>query len=59
MRAIQALHVGFSRELATGLSAMGVDIVHHLLLTAAMCLVSAWLGLTLLRAERAADPVRR
>jgi MFS family permease len=40
--------------LATGLSAMGIDIVHHLLLSAAMCLVSAWLGLLLLRAERAA-----
>ena len=39
---------------ATGLSAIGLDIVHHLLLTAAMCLVSAWLGLLLLRAERAA-----
>ena len=37
----------------------GRRIVDHLLLTAAMCLVSAWLGLTLLRAERAADPVRR
>lgn len=41
--------------LATGLSALGIEIVHHLLLTAAMCLVSAWLGLTLLRAERAAQ----
>ena len=40
--------------LATGLSAVGLDIVHHLLLTAAMCLVSAWLGLMLLKAERAA-----
>ena len=40
--------------LATGLSAIGLDIVHHLLLSAAMCLVSAWLGLLLLRAVRAA-----
>jgi MFS family permease len=40
--------------LATALSAVGLDIVHHLLLSAAMCLVSAWLGLLLLRAERAA-----
>ena len=40
--------------LATGLSAVGLDIVHHLLLSAAMCLVSAWLGLMLLKAERAA-----
>ena len=41
--------------LATGLSAVGLDIVHHLLLSAAMCLVSAWLGLMLLKAERAAS----
>ncbi len=40
--------------IATGLSAIGLDIVHHLLLSAAMCLVSAWLGLLLLRAERRA-----
>lgn len=40
--------------MAAGLSAAGLEIVHHLLLTAAMCLVSAWLGLLLLRAERAA-----
>ncbi|WP_057883638.1 MFS transporter [Tsuneonella troitsensis] len=40
--------------LATGLSALGVELVHHLLLSAAMCLVSAWLGLLLVRAERAA-----
>ena len=39
---------------AAGLSALGVDIVHHLLFTASMCLVSAWLGWLLLRAERAA-----
>jgi MFS family permease len=43
--------------LATGLSALGVDIVHHLLLSAAMCLFSAWLGWLLLRAERTAQPV--
>ncbi|TCJ39065.1 MFS transporter [Parafrankia sp. BMG5.11] len=40
--------------LAAGLTAAGLDIVHHLLLSAAMCVVSAWLGLLLLRAERAA-----
>ncbi len=38
--------------LATGLSAVGLDIVHHLLLSAAMCLFSAWLAMLLLRAER-------
>jgi MFS family permease len=41
--------------LATGLSALGIDIVHHLLLSAAMCLVSAWLAWRLLEAERAAN----
>ncbi|MGN6497277.1 MAG: MFS transporter [Tsuneonella sp.] len=40
--------------LAIGLSVAGLDIVHHLLLSAAMCLVSAWLGYQLLLAERAA-----
>ena len=40
--------------IATGLSALGVELVHHLLLSAGMCLISAWLGLLLLRAERAA-----
>ena len=40
--------------IATGLSAVGLDIVHHLLLSAGMCLMSAYLGLLLLRAERAA-----
>jgi MFS family permease len=40
--------------LATGLSAIGLDIVHHLLLSAAMCLISAWIGYQLLLAERAA-----
>jgi MFS family permease len=40
--------------LAAGLTAAGLDIVHHLLLSAAMCVISAWLGLLLLRAERAA-----
>ena len=40
--------------LATGLSWAGLDIVHHLLLSAVMCLISAWLGVLLLRAERAA-----
>ncbi|MDP3907272.1 MFS transporter [Novosphingobium sp.] len=40
--------------LAFGLSAAGVAIVTQLLLSAAMCLVSAWLGALLVKAERAA-----
>ena len=40
--------------LAIGLSAAGVAIEHQLLLSAAMCLVSAWLGRLLYRAELAA-----
>jgi len=38
--------------LAVGLSAAGVAIVDQLLLSAAMCLASAWLGRKLYRAER-------
>lgn len=40
--------------IAAGLSAAGVAIVDQLLLGAAMCLVSAWLGYLLYRAEKAA-----
>ncbi|MFN2100992.1 MFS transporter [Altererythrobacter sp. MF3-039] len=39
---------------AMGLSAAGVPITEQLLLSAAMCLVSAWLGRKLLAAERLA-----
>ena len=39
--------------LAIGLSAAGVPIIQQLLLSAAMCLVSAWLAQLLYRAERA------
>lgn len=42
--------------LAMGLSAVGVAISEQVLLSAAMCLVSAWLGQRLLTAERAATP---
>ena len=41
--------------IATGLSAAGVPILEQLLLSAAMCVISAWLGRQLLLAERAAD----
>ena len=37
--------------LAIGLSAAGVAIVDQLLLSAAMCVVSAWLGQMLYKAE--------
>jgi predicted MFS family arabinose efflux permease len=40
--------------IAVGLSASGVAIEQQLLLSAAMCLVSAWLGQLLYRAEQAA-----
>jgi predicted MFS family arabinose efflux permease len=43
--------------LAVGLSAAGVAIVDQLLLGAAMCVVSAWLGYLLYRAEKAAKAV--
>jgi MFS family permease len=39
---------------AVGLSAIGVPIVEQLLLSAALCAVSAWLGSVLYRAERRA-----
>lgn len=40
--------------IAIGLSAAGVPMIQQLLLGAAMCLVSAWLGRLLVQAERAA-----
>jgi MFS family permease len=42
--------------IAWGLSKLGVPIVEQVLLSAFMCLVSAWLGVLLHRAERAALP---
>ena len=40
--------------IAGGLSAVGVPIVEQVLLSAAMCLLSAWLGMRLHRAEKLA-----
>ena len=40
--------------IAGGLSSAGVPLVEQVLLSAAMCLVSAWLGWMLHRAEREA-----
>jgi hypothetical protein len=40
--------------IAVVLSAVGVPVVQQLLLGAAMCLFSAWLGYLLVKAERAA-----
>ncbi|MDE2436512.1 MAG: MFS transporter [Sphingomonadales bacterium] len=45
--------------IATGLSAAGMAIVNQLLLSAAMCLVSAWLAHLLVKAERAAEDQAR
>ncbi|MEO5586413.1 MAG: MFS transporter [Novosphingobium sp.] len=45
--------------IAISLSAAGVAIVHQLLLVAAMCVVSAWFGRLLYRAECAANTVTR
>ena len=42
--------------LAIGLSWCGVAVTDQLLLSAAMCLVSAWLGWMLFKAEQAASP---
>jgi hypothetical protein len=41
--------------IAIGLSALGVPMVQQLLLGAAMCLVAAWIGGKLVKAERAAQ----
>jgi MFS family permease len=42
--------------LAGALSSVGVPVVEQLLLSAVMCLISAWLGLRLFRAEKLALP---
>ena len=39
--------------IAGGLSAAGIPLVEQVLLSAAMCLVSAWLGVRLYQAETA------
>ena len=43
--------------IAIGLSALGVPMVQQLLLGAAMCLVAAWIGGKLVKAERAAQAI--
>ena len=45
--------------MAMGLSAMGVAVIRQLLLSAAMCVVAAWLGRLLYRTERAAEGLTR
>lgn len=47
----------FGSLLASGLSAAGVPIVQQLLLSAAMCLVSAWIAGKLVTAERDAHAI--
>lgn len=43
--------------IAGGLSWLGIPLVHQLLLGAVMCLYSAWLGVQLVRAERAVQAI--
>ena len=45
--------------MAMGLSAMGVAVIRQLLLSAAMCVVAAWLGRLLYRTERAAEAITK
>ncbi|MXO96036.1 MULTISPECIES: MFS transporter [Qipengyuania] len=45
--------------LAMGMSAAGVPIVEQVLISALMCLISAWLGRKLLKAERSAAALNR
>ncbi|WP_095011854.1 MFS transporter [Tsuneonella mangrovi] len=52
---VNSLAMVIGSLVATGLSMMGIDIVHHLLLSAAMCLYSAWLGWKLFKAETAVE----
>ena len=50
---VNALAMVAGSLVALGLSAAGVAVVHQILLSAAMCLVSAWLAVLLHRAESA------
>jgi MFS family permease len=52
---VNALAMAVGSLVAIGLSAAGVPIVEQVLLSAAMCLISAWLGAILYQAEVAAD----
>ena len=52
---VNALAMAVGSLVAIGLSAAGVPIVEQVLLSAAMCLVSAWLGAILYKAEIAAE----
>ena len=44
-------------ETARTISVIGVPVVEQLLLSAAMCVVSAWLGMRLYRAEQNGSPL--
>ncbi len=52
---VNALAMAVGSLVAIGLSYAGVPIVEQVLLSAAMCLISAWLGAILYRAEVAAE----
>lgn len=51
---VNSLAMVIGSLIASGLSSAGVPIIQQLLLSAAMCLVSAWLARKLLKAEQAA-----
>lgn len=52
---VNALAMALGSLVAIGLSSAGVPIIQQVLLSAAMCLVSAWLGAILYRAEVSAE----
>ena len=53
---VNALAMSVGSLIAIGLSHAGVAIVDQVLLSAAMCLISAWLGAILYKAEQRAEP---
>jgi len=52
---VNSLAMVIGSLLAMGLSAAGIGVSEQLLLSAAMCLISAWLGQRLYRVEQAAE----
>lgn len=53
---VNSLAMVIGSLIASGLSSAGIPIIQQLLLSAGMCLVSAWTAQKLLAAERAAEP---
>lgn len=54
---VNSLAMVLGSAIAGSLSWIGIPLVHQLLLGAVMCLYSAWLGVQLVRAERAAQAI--